>query len=192
MSAIAELETARLRLRGVTADDAPAIQRYFDDYAIIGELSGRVPWPYPANGALLFVNEYVHPWQGKDHWIWGLFLKSEPDALIGVVDLWRPGRPENRGFWLARPFWDQGLMSEAAGAVTDYAFLELGFETLVLANAVGNIRSRRIKEKAGAVLLRTEPFHFINPAYTEREIWELTKASWLQKRGAGFAPHTRV
>jgi len=186
LNIIAELETARLRLRGVTEADVPAIQLHFNDYAIIGELAGRVPWPYPANGAARFVNEYVLPWQGKDHWIWGLFLRTDPKSLIGVIDLWRPGRPENRGFWLARPFWGQGLMSEAADAMTDYAFAELGFETLVLSNALGNRRSRRIKEKAGAVLLRTEPFHFINPAYSERELWELTKARWMEKRGVGF------
>jgi RimJ/RimL family protein N-acetyltransferase len=49
---------------------------------------------------------------------------------------------------------------------------------LVFANAVGNERSHRIKEKTGARLLRTEPAKFVNPLYTEREIWEITKDEW--------------
>jgi hypothetical protein len=50
----------------------------------------------------------------------------------------------------------------------------LGFETLVFANAKGNSRSRRIKEKTGARLVRVEPRKYPNAAYREAEIWELT------------------
>jgi hypothetical protein len=64
----------------------------------------------------------------------------------------------------------------------DYAFNALGFEKVILANAVGNERSRRIKEKNGAHLLRTEPAKFVNPTYTEHEIWELTKEQWESRR----------
>jgi RimJ/RimL family protein N-acetyltransferase len=69
-------------------------------------------------------------------------------------------------------------MTEATNAVTDHAFNNLGFETLVFSNALGNLRSRRIKEKSGARLIRTEPAKFVNPDYTQREVWELTKADW--------------
>ena len=69
-------------------------------------------------------------------------------------------------------------MTEAVKPVTDYAFDVLGFEKLVLANAVGNPASRRIKENIGAVFLRAEPAVYVNPDYTEREVWELTKERW--------------
>jgi len=58
----------------------------------------------------------------------------------------------------------------------------LGFEALILSNALGNIRSRRIKEKSGAKWLRNEPAAFVNPAYTEREVWELTKSDWTARK----------
>ena len=63
-------------------------------------------------------------------------------------------------------------MTEAVKPVTDYAFDVLGFEKLVLANAVGNPASRRIKEKIGAIFLRTEPATYVNPSYTEREAYQ--------------------
>jgi RimJ/RimL family protein N-acetyltransferase len=173
--------TERLLLRGVTLADAPAIQLHFNDYHVVRELAARVPWPYPDNGAIDFLTNTVLPRQGNDHWVWGIFLQDNPAELIGIVDLWRREAPENRGFWLARKFWGSGIMTEAVAPVTAYAFNVLSFERLVFANAVGNFRSRRIKEKAGARWLRTEPAQFINPYYTEREIWELTKADW-QKR----------
>ena len=69
-------------------------------------------------------------------------------------------------------------MTEAVKPVTDYALDVLGFEKLVLANAAGNPVSRRIKQKTGAVLLRTEPAIYVNPSYIDREVWELSKECW--------------
>jgi len=100
------------------------------------------------------------------------------------VDLWRDGIPENRDFWLEKRFWGRGIMVDAVAPVTDYAFNELGFERLIFSNALGNTRSRRIKEKTGARFIRTEPAKFVNPAYTEREVWDITKAEWLNFRGS--------
>jgi RimJ/RimL family protein N-acetyltransferase len=185
MAEIPSFETSRLWLRGVTGADAPAYQRHFADYAVISELAARVPWPYPQDGALAFIRDVILPAQGKDKWVWGLYLKTSPDELIGIIDLWRQNRPENRGFWLGRAFWGRGLMTEATAVITDHAFDGLGFKSLILSNAVGNLRSRRVKEKAGAVWLRTEPFRFVNPAYTEREVWELTPEQWKKFRGQG-------
>ena len=58
-------------------------------------------------------------------------------------------------------------MTEAVFPITDYAFDVLGFETLFFSNALGNEKSRRVKEKTGARLLRTEPAKFVNPSYAE-------------------------
>lgn len=127
---------------------------------------------------LQYIENVLLAEQGKDRWFWGLFLKTNPTELIGGIDLWRKGIPENRGFWIGKKFWGQGLMTEAVDPITDHAFDALGFEKLILSNALGNIRSRRVKEKMGAKLLGTRPSKFVNPAYTESETWELTKEAW--------------
>ena len=175
--------TDRLILRGVIEADIPSYTRYFVDYEVISYLATTVPWPYPENGVADYVHNQILPSQGIDKWVWGIFLKESPDELIGVVDLWREGSPENRGFWLGRPFWGKGYMTEAVKPVMSYAFDHLGFEKLVFANAVGNLRSRRIKEKTGARLLYTKPKKFVNPAYTEHEVWELGKGEWGMGNG---------
>ncbi len=175
-------ETRRLLLRGVTLEDAPAYQKHFVNYEVISQLSDRVPWPYPENGAEYFIRTQILPRQGIDKWVWGIFLKENPGELIGCVDLWREGSPENRGFWLGRDFWGNGYMTEAVTPIMDYAFGQLGFERLVFANAVGNRRSRRVKEKTGARRLYTAPAKFVDPAYTEHEVWELLKEEWQTYR----------
>ncbi len=175
-------QTKRLNLRGVTEENAADWQRHFDDYEVIRNLSAFVPWPYPKDGVLTFMKSQILPNQGKERWVWGIFLKENPDELIGCVDLWRTGKPENRGFWLGRKYWNQGVMTEAIEPVMDYAFNELGFSVLVFANAVGNIGSHRIKEKTGARLLRVESAKFVDPKFTEHEIWELRKEDWIRNR----------
>ena len=174
--------TERLLLRGVTEADIPAYTRHFVDYRVIRHLASTVPWPYPEHGVRDYVRDLVLPVQGKDHWLWGLFLKTSPDELIGAVELWRDGTPEHRGFWLGHRFWGRGLMTEAVAPVMDHAFDVLGFDVLVFSNARGNNRSRRIKEKTGARLLRIMSGEFVDPVYTHREIWELTAAEWRARR----------
>ncbi len=69
-------------------------------------------------------------------------------------------------------------MTEAAQRVTSFAFNDLGWPELYLTNAVGNIASRRVKEKQGARLIDTEPFHWVS-GEGQREVWLLTRDDWL-------------
>jgi ribosomal-protein-alanine N-acetyltransferase len=178
MSKIPTFNTSRLILRELIEDDAPSFERHFVDYNVIRTLTTLVPWPYPAGGVLEFIRTQILPRQGIDRWVRGIAIKESPSEVIGVVDLWRVGTPENRGFWLGHKFWGKGFMTEAVFPVMDYAFDELGFEKLVFTNAVGNDRSGRVKEKTGARLIGRDPARFVDPALTENEIYELSKAEW--------------
>lgn len=146
--------------------------------AVIGQLTRAVPWPYPKGGVLTYIKKEIIPKQGQGKWVWGICLKDNPEELIGGIDLYREGKPEHRGFWLGKPFWGRGIMTEAVFPIMDYAFDTLHFETLIFANVAGNIRSRRIKEKTGARLIRIQPGEFVNPNYAESEIWGITKQEW--------------
>jgi RimJ/RimL family protein N-acetyltransferase len=172
-------QTARLFLRPVSLSDVKAYQKYFVDYEVVRFLSSAVPWPYPENGVEYFLENLVLPRQGIDRWCFGIYLKTNPQELIGCVDLWREPRPENRGFWLGKKFWGQGIMTEAVAPITDYAFNKLGFEVLYFSNAVGNTASRRVKEKAGATLLGVRPASFVSAEFTEAELWELKKENYV-------------
>jgi [ribosomal protein S5]-alanine N-acetyltransferase len=164
-------ETERLTLRGVTEKDIPMWRQHLTDYEVASHL---------VRDGLFFHHEAVFSIQGKGQWVWGIFLKSQPDQLIGMVYLKREGRA-HRGFWLAKVHWGKGIMTEAIAPIMDYAFNTLNFDKMILGNALGNTRSRRLKEKDGAVFIKTEktePGRFLNPEYKEREVWELTKERW--------------
>ena len=170
--------TERLYLRGVTATDIAEYTEGFVDYDVIQTLAAAVPWPYPDGGVREYVLDHLLPTQGNNHWAWSICLRENPSRQIGNITLWRPGTPEHRGFWLAKKHWGKGYMTEAVVPVMDYAFNILGFEDLVFANAAGNPRSRRVKEKTGATLIRIEAGSYVDPTLNEQEIWKLTPEEW--------------
>ena len=174
--------SSRLLLRELVESDAQSYERHFVDYRVIRTLADGVPWPYPKGGVLRYIQTEVAPFQGVDRWTWAIALKEEPVDVIGAVDLFKEPRPANRGFWLGYEYWGRGYMTEALEPVTEYAFESLGFEKLIFANAAGNIRSARIKEKSGARPIGIVPGRYVDPSLREREMYELTRADWQKAK----------
>lgn len=175
------LETARLLLRPLALEDAPALQELFPHREIVQYLSTKVPWPYPADGALQFVRDVALPAMERgEQWLWAIRLKGGPSHLIGVINL-STGRDENRGFWLARQWQGKRLMSEACEAVTGFWFNVLGMERLRVSKAVSNLASRRVSEREGGRLVGVEERDFVS-GRLQAEIWELTREDWNARR----------
>src|SRR5438128_6470314 len=138
------LETLRLILRPLELADAPQVQALFPHWEIVKYLHKKVPWPYPQDGAVTFIRDVSIPAVARgESWDWSLRLKSEPEQLLGCINLTK-GEDVNRGFWLGLPWHGRGLMTEACDAVTDYWFEKLGFPLLRVPKAVDNAASRRI------------------------------------------------
>ena len=179
---IPTLETQRLILRQISLDDAPALQEYFNNWNIIKFLSTRAPWPYPDDGVVDFIKTLVIPEQKKGksaHWT----IHHRDDGPIGLIGYRGFNVNEiDRGFWLAEPYHGQGLMSEAVAATQDYMFFDYGIERLIVRNVVSNTGSRRIKEKTGAELIRTEPDNGDHHLKEDVEVWEVTRERWAQMR----------
>jgi len=150
------LETRRLILRPLRLNDAPQYQALFPHWNIVKYMSTRVPWPYPENGIEEFLKEVLPKMASNEEYDWAITVKAEKnDLLTGLISIY-PNREDNRGFWLAEKYHRQGLMKEAAAAVTDFAFDTLQMPGLTLSNAEPNLASHRIKEKAGATIAQIE------------------------------------
>ena len=82
---------------------------------------------------------------------WGLWAVEANGAFIGFVGLneprFRPG--VEIGWRLRRTAWGHGYATEAALAVLDYAFDELGLDEVISFTTVENQRSRRVMERIG-------------------------------------------
>ena len=95
------------------------------------------------------------------------------------------------GYWLGVPFWGNGYATEAARALIDHAFGDLGHEVLHAGARVSNPASRRVLEKCGfqwtgVGLYRIRAIHSSAPFdrfRLERGIWASLK-SWGATRAA--------
>jgi ribosomal-protein-alanine N-acetyltransferase len=178
------LETARLILRPLAERDVPAIQRIFPQWEVVRYLNAQVPWPYPEDGAATNTAMCLEKRAKGEQFYWAITLKGGDDELRGRIDLWPDdgARHDMRGFWLDPLLHGQGLMTEAAEAVTGYAFRVLGWPYLYLTNAVQNRASRRVKEKQGAEHLGVEAWPSASGP-GERDLWKLTREAWLARNG---------
>jgi [ribosomal protein S5]-alanine N-acetyltransferase len=177
------LETKRLILRPLALSDAPAIQRHFNNWNIVRHLARVVPWPYPDDGAETFVKRELEKIAaGEEIYQWVLVPRSGNAEAIGNINF-RPraeSRKGNRGFWLAEPYWNRGLMTEAIAAVNDFAFLTLGLESFQVCNAETNVASRRVKQKTGAEFIGyVELPHHDGQSRSEK--WKVTRETWLAR-----------
>jgi [ribosomal protein S5]-alanine N-acetyltransferase len=178
---LSELVTPRLILRPLELADAEQSQLLFPHWEIVRYLSKVVPWPYPPDGAYRFYRDVALPAMSRgEQWHWTLRLKTNPEQLIGSISL-RKGEEDNRGFWMGLPWQGQGLMTEAAERVTDYWFNVLGFTVLRAPKAIANEASRRISEKNGMRVVRTEEREFVGGTFFA-EIWEITREEWNARR----------
>lgn len=177
------LQTPRLILRPVILEDAPAIQKHFNNWQIIRYLSLQVPWPYPENGAETFLKDNVLPRiETGDTHCWVIVEQSGGEEAIGLIDFRKTKNNDgNRGFWIAQDYHGRGYMSEAVDAVNDFIFNALGLSSYEVCNVIGNIASRRVKEKTGAVFLGYGELEHHN-GERKLERWEVTKESWLAAR----------
>ena len=175
------LDTARLILRPLGLDDVDALQATFPQWEIVRYLSKEIPWPFPPDGALIYVRDVALPAiEAGTLWMWTLRLKSEPDRLIGAIDL-KLSSDENRGFWIAPPWQGRGLMTEAADAVTGFWFDVLAQPVLRVPKASVNAPSRRISEKQGMRLVAIEERDYVGGRMPV-EIWEITAEEWRARR----------
>ncbi|WID95610.1 GNAT family N-acetyltransferase [Bosea vestrisii] len=181
---IPSLETERLLLKPLALDDAPTIQAVFPQWEIVQFLDSHVPWPYPPDGAESFLRNVALPGMAAGtEWHWSLRPKTEPGRLIGVISL-LIGEKNNRGFWIAPEWRNQGLMSEAVVAVTHFWFEALGHSVLRAPKAVKNIASRRISQSSGMRMVGIETHNFVSGEHPA-EIWEITAAEWRTRKENG-------
>ena len=179
--AFAALSTERLLLRPLALDDHVAIQTIFPQWKIVRHLNALIPWPYPADGALIYVRDVALPaMRAGRAWHWSIRAKEAPDRLIGVISLML-GKEENRGFWLDPDHWGKGLIREASDAATDFWFDILGQPALRVPKAIDNAASRAISRGSGMrVIWRGRKDYVEGPLPTE--LWEITADEWRARQ----------
>jgi RimJ/RimL family protein N-acetyltransferase len=144
-----ELDTARLRLRPFTLDDAARVTLLAGDREIAAN-TASIPHPYEEHMAGEWIGSHRTRFEIGEGVVFAVTLRST-EELVGTVGL--EIRAEHKraelGYWVGRPYWGQGYCTEAAAAVLKYAFEVLGLERVYAMHFKRNPASGRVMQKVG-------------------------------------------
>jgi ribosomal-protein-alanine N-acetyltransferase len=112
----------------------------------------RIPFPYTDAEASSWIKHVVEETQKFGRSVsWA--IRRDDGFLIGGIgiDDFEPEKSHRAmfGYWLAKPYWNQGIMSKAVKIVSDFALSELNLIRLAAFVFDLNLASARVLEKAG-------------------------------------------
>ena len=151
------LESDRLLFRRLETSDFdtlfelyrdPEMRRYFPEGALTAEET-RGELMYFVNGG-----NPAHPELG----LWATIHKPTGSFIgrCGLIPWVIDGVSEvESAYMIAKPFWQQGLGTEAAKALVEYGFKRLGLKLIIALIVSGNAASQRTAENAGLSFERT-------------------------------------
>jgi RimJ/RimL family protein N-acetyltransferase len=138
--------TERLLLRPGWAEDAPALARAIADETVVRNLA-TAPWPFVLEDAEAFLAAPRDP--AMPSFLITVRRTDGPPTIVGACGLSRrPSGAVELGYWIARPFWNQGFATEAGRALIDIA-RTLKLPRLEASHFVDNPASGRVLEKLG-------------------------------------------
>lgn len=177
------VETSRLYLRPWREEDAGVLHRYASD-PDVGTPAGWIPHTSVEHSREIIRTVLAAPE------VYAVCLKSEGKPVGNVhlnfnTDMSDREDECELGYWLGKPYWGQGIIPEAAQAVLERAFLELGANAVWCCRYDGNERSRRVQEKLGFVYHHTT--HGLTVAALNEKrtghVMLLTRQTWEKNRG---------
>lgn len=145
------LETTRLILRPFTLDDAPVVQRLAAAREIAAT-TANIPHPYEEGMAEAWISGHQARFEAGQLLNFAIVRRAD-HTLLGAIGLHFNQAHANAelGYWMGLPYWGEGYMTEAAGAVVRYAFEVLNLNRVFACHFVRNPASGRVMQKIGMV-----------------------------------------
>jgi ribosomal-protein-alanine N-acetyltransferase len=143
------LRTPRLVLRPFLESDAAEVQRLAGDREVASNTL-TVPHPYPEGAAEAWIGTHAAGWAAQQRATFAMTTR-DGEALIGAIglDLAPHDRRGELGYWVGRPWWNQGYATEAGRAMIDFGFGTLGLHRIMARHFARNPASGRVLQKLG-------------------------------------------
>ena len=145
-----ELQTERLLLRELSADDAPALFGVLSEPQVT-RFYDLETFTSVAQAADL-IERFQQRYAGQIGIRWGIARRKAPQLLLGTCGYniwWQSSRRGLLGYELDRRCWRQGVMAEALAAVMAFGFKEMDLNRIEAMVFADNRASRGLLEKLG-------------------------------------------
>ncbi|MDI2027381.1 GNAT family N-acetyltransferase [Saccharopolyspora sp. TS4A08] len=152
------LETERMVLRELTAEDTDAVFRLNSDPEVMRYLNGGVPSTLEevrSETMPMYLARYER-YGGHGNWV---AVERETGEFLGLFKF-HPNASDDLGnfelgYRLHRSAWGRGLATEGSRALIHKGFADLGLSRVWAQTMTVNTGSRRVMEKAGLRYVRT-------------------------------------
>ena len=147
------LVTERLVLRPFAFSDGPAVERLAGAREV-ADTTLTIPHPYPTGGGADWILTHAAAWERDRELALAICLGAAGDTLVGAISLQFsvPHSHGELGYWIAHASWGWGYATEAALAVTAYAFTTLALHRVQGRHFTRNAPSGRVLQKLGMQL----------------------------------------
>jgi len=140
------LRTARLTLRPFELEDAPRVVEIQSNWNVTRMLR-MAPWPPTPALMRDWLAAHAEEWRAGTGY---RFAIVHGGALIGCADVDEIAAGEGSiGYWLDEAAWGRGFAAEAARAIIDFAFDQVGLTRLTSGHAADNPASGAVLRKLG-------------------------------------------
>lgn len=145
------METDRIILRPWRESDAEVLFKYASD----PDVGPRAGWPphRSVEESLEVIRTVFH-----NDTTWAIELKESGEAIGAMGYLPSEGNnlPSREGeplvgYWVGKPYWNQGICSEALGLMIDHIRRTTDIKSLISSHFIDNPASGRVMEKCGFV-----------------------------------------
>lgn len=139
----------RITLSQITWGDKASYVKHLNETETFHANMGLMPFPYMELDADQWISKVLRETLETDrrrNWA----IRNEQGLIggAGVFGLTRGERAEI-GYWLARPYWGQGIATQVVRQLCEFAFAEYELQRVFAQVFAGNRASARVLEKAG-------------------------------------------
>lgn len=166
-------------LRPWNIGDLYSLVKYANNRKISGNMTDKFPHPYTEENGRTFIQ-----FATKDNpiHIFAIDINGEAVGGIGIHpqdDIHR--KNAELGYWLAEPFWGQGIISRAVKLATDFAFETFEIDRLFARPFGTNIASQKVLEKNNFVLEgRFEKALIKDDVLLDELIYAMRRKDWVK------------
>lgn len=179
------IHTERLVLRKFSAFDANAM---FKNWGSDERVSRYLAWqPHKSvKETKKLLRRWHISYKSKKTYNWAMEYKGMPIGSISVCRMSERDEAVELGYCMGYEYWNKGFMTEAAKAVIDFLFAEVGVNRVSIAHAVKNPASGKVAQKCGLTFEGTlreyckassGEFHDISYYGITRSEWENLKCN---------------
>mgnify|MGYP000539146346 CR=1 FL=1 len=151
MNQLPQIETERLMLNELKADDIRDIVKYASNKKI-SDYTLNLPHPYSEQDAIYWINLAHQGLKYGTNYIFAIRLKVDNQFVggIGFTVEKRFNRAEI-GYWIAEPFWRKGIATEATKSIIDFGFEKVGLNKLTSSHFAKNPASGKVMQNSGMI-----------------------------------------